>query len=136
MVQGLGLGTAPHAVTVYNYRATSKVLMYPYYEDYPTVAEWGQYPSSGFSLVTGVLQVSGLVLRVQSNECVEGLGFSRTFLGFSLQSSESKHVNIPLQIPSKFSLGTWAVLKGMKGPIRKLVIMYAVHIHGTILITP
>ena len=38
------LGTAPHTVTVYN-RATIKVLIYLYYEYYPTVTEWGQYPT-------------------------------------------------------------------------------------------
>ena len=34
----------PHTVTVYN-RATIKVLIYPYYEYWPTVTERGQYPN-------------------------------------------------------------------------------------------
>ena len=39
------LGTAPiHTVTVYN-RAAIKVLIYRYYEYYPTVTDLGQYPS-------------------------------------------------------------------------------------------
>ena len=37
--QDVKLGTAPHTVTVYN-RATIKVLIYLYYEYYPTVTEW------------------------------------------------------------------------------------------------
>ena len=34
------LGYCPHTVTVYN-RATIKVLIYLYYEYYPTVTKWG-----------------------------------------------------------------------------------------------
>ena len=41
------LGTAPHTATVYN-RATIKLLIYLYYEYYPTVTEWGQYPNSSY----------------------------------------------------------------------------------------
>ena len=37
------LGTAPHTVRVYN-SATIKGLIYPYYEYYSTVTEWGRYP--------------------------------------------------------------------------------------------
>ena len=37
-------GYCPHTVTVYN-RATIKGLIYPYYEYYSTVTEWGQYPT-------------------------------------------------------------------------------------------
>ena len=47
MVKAGSLGApryCPHTVTVYN-RATIKVLIYLYYEYYPTVTEWGQYPT-------------------------------------------------------------------------------------------
>ena len=37
------VGYCPHTVTVYN-RATIKVLIYLYYEYYPTVTEWGHVP--------------------------------------------------------------------------------------------
>ena len=42
--QWLCIGYGPHTVTVYN-RATIKGLIYLYYEYYPTVTEWGPYPS-------------------------------------------------------------------------------------------
>ena len=38
------LGYCPHTVTVYK-KATIKGLIYPYYDYYSTVTEWGQYPS-------------------------------------------------------------------------------------------
>ena len=41
------VGYGPHTVTVHN-RATIKGLIYLYYEYYPTVTEWGPYPSLGF----------------------------------------------------------------------------------------
>ena len=39
-------GYCPPTVTVYNW-ATIKVLIYLYFEYYPTVTEWGQYPRFG-----------------------------------------------------------------------------------------
>ena len=39
----LDIGYCPHTAPVYN-RATITVLLYVYYEYYPTVTEWGQYP--------------------------------------------------------------------------------------------
>ena len=41
----LNLGYCPGTVTVYN--STMKGVIYPYYEYYSTVTEWGQYPTYG-----------------------------------------------------------------------------------------
>ena len=45
--RGPYFGYCPHTVTVYN-RATTKVLIYLYYEDYPTLTEWGAVPNPYF----------------------------------------------------------------------------------------
>ena len=40
--RNLPIGCCPHTIAVYD-KAAIKVLIYPYYQYYPTVTEWGQY---------------------------------------------------------------------------------------------
>ena len=69
MLDALNLGIAPHTVTVYN-RATNKVLIYLYYEYYPKVTEWGQYPTLNDQRwsINSRLNVHGLGFRTQSSK--------------------------------------------------------------------
>ena len=49
----LEVGYCPHPVTAYN-RSTIKGLIYPQYEYYPAVTEWGRYPRLRFLEAWGV----------------------------------------------------------------------------------
>ena len=59
-------GYCPPTVTVYNW-ATIKVLIYLYFEYYPTVTEWGQYPRP---------IIDGYCIKAVPKLCVSLLGGS------------------------------------------------------------